>query len=97
MNEMDRLTLDLGHELGERIEAVLPGSPVVLAPICGQAFEVAGRYAAIPPDAGQVVVPPGPAQAVAKVVDVGLRDIDPERADRLCTRHGLTVGSIEER
>src|SRR5215472_15713303 len=81
---MDALPVDLGDELRVGVEPRLGGAPVVpRAPVLGQLPQVARRYAAGPPDAGQLRGPAGAAEPVAQVVDVGLADLDAERLDVL--------------
>jgi hypothetical protein len=81
------LVLDDGDELRELIQLRLVGAPVVMsAPVCGQIFEVVQRYAGLPAGTGQLGWPACAGQPLAQVIEVGLRDVDPERAGTRCTR-----------
>jgi hypothetical protein len=49
--------------------------------VLGELAQVAHRHAAAPPDAGQLVGPPGGGEAGAVVVEPVLGDVDAERTD----------------
>jgi hypothetical protein len=82
VEEVDRLSVDLGRELGEPVELGLLRSPVVAgSPIRDQLLQVADRHAGGPVDAGELDGPPGPVEPVLQVVEVGLGNLDPEGPD----------------
>src|SRR5215472_5248186 len=84
---MDGLPVDLGSELRVGVEVRLGGAPVVTgAPVGGQVLQVAQRYAAFPPGAGQAGRPSCIAEPVLQVVDVGLWDLDAEGSDLVVHR-----------
>jgi hypothetical protein len=79
---MDVLAVDLGRELREFVESSLVLAPVVRrAPVVGQLLEVAERYAALPSRPGKLARPARGGEPPVEVVEVGLGDVDPVRAD----------------
>src|SRR6185312_5258415 len=87
VQEVDPLAVDLGRELRVTIELRLLGAPVVArAPVPGQLLQVAQRYAAGPPNAGQFAGPAGPGQTLVQVIDVSLGDLDAEGLDAVAHR-----------
>ena len=93
VQEVDRLAVDLGGELGHRVQPRLLGAPVEVAgPVAGQVAQVAERYAAAPSDPRRLLRRPARSgQAVAEVLDLGRRDVDAERADGGGGGHACTV------
>jgi hypothetical protein len=93
VQEVDRLPVDLGDELRVGVEPCLPGAPVVVVlPVVDQVADIADRDAVLPARRdraglraagihGELVGPAGPGQPVGKVVQVGLGDLDAERAN----------------
>jgi len=87
VQEVDALAVYLGGELRVGVELRLRGPPLELgAPIPGQFLQVVQRYAAGPPDAGQLAGPAGTGQPAVQVIDVGLGDFDAEGLDGLAHR-----------
>jgi hypothetical protein len=82
VREVQRLPVDLGEELRQRVEPGLGGTPVEVAlPVPREALQVVDRDAAAPALAGDLDAPSGAGEPVAQVVQVGLRDVDAEGAD----------------
>ena len=72
--------VDLGGELGVGVQPGLGGPPVVGGgPVLGQLPEVLTGHPPAPADVRQLARPPGPRDPLGEVVEVGLRDLDPER------------------
>lgn len=94
VHRMDLLSVDLGHDVVERVEAVLVGPPVEVQPRRDQPVEVclgdSGRGGVIGRRAGRA----GLLEPIVQVVDVGLRDLDGQWTDRCCVCvHGVTLSS----
>src|SRR6202035_1866938 len=88
VQEVQLGTVDGGHELGIGVQGRLVGPPVVAGgPVGGQLAQVGGGDAAFPAGTGQVAGPPGPGQALAEVVDLGLRDADAVGPEVVVVRH----------
>ncbi len=69
VQEVQVLPVDSGGELRERVQPGLVLTPVVGgAPVLGQLSQVGERHPVVPADAGELLGPAGPAQALAKVV-----------------------------
>src|SRR6185437_13333336 len=96
--EVDVLAVDLSGELRVRVQLRLPGPPVVpSAPPLDQLLDVAHRDAVLPTGRhgagrrrlvrGQFLRPPGPGQSLLETVELGLRDVNPERSDRAVVCH----------
>ena len=82
VQEVHGLPVDLRGELRERVQPVLKDPPVVgRAPVLGQFPHVVQRDAVVPADIGQLVRPPGPGQPVPQVIQLRLRNVDPEFID----------------
>ena len=82
MHKVHVLAVDDGGELRKLVQLRLVGAPVVTgAPVGGQVFQVAQRHAGLPAGTGQLGRPAGAGQPLAQVIEVGFRDVDPERAD----------------
>ena len=82
MQEVDRLSVDRGGELGELVERGLVRTPVVVgAPVFGEPVKVSERHTPAPVPSEKVVWPAGPRKPVSQVVDIRLWNIDPERPD----------------
>jgi hypothetical protein len=82
VQEVDPLSVDRGGELGERVEPGLVGSPVVVAaPISGELLQVPERHAPAPVRIAEVGRPACAGEPVSQVVDLRLRNLDPERLD----------------
>lgn len=85
---MDALTVDVGDELGSGIAGGFGGTPVEPgAPVVGEATQVGGGQAVGPGGFGQVLGPAGAGEAVVQVVEVGLRNVDPEGVDVVHADH----------
>ena len=103
MHKVHVLAVDDGGELREPVQLRLLGAPVVTgAPVGGQVLQVAERHARLPAATGQLGRPAGAGQPLAQVIEVGLRNVDPERADlavRCCGRfaHATTLAVIAVR
>jgi hypothetical protein len=98
MDEVDPLAIDGGGELGVPVEPGLPGPPVVpVGPVAGQLLQVPEGHAAGPAHAGQLVRPAGPGQPLAQVVQLGLGDLDAERADLTVVHAGTLPAGGEIR
>src|SRR5512132_1145735 len=79
--EMDRLSVDLGQELGVLVQFSFGGTPVVaVSPVADQLLKVRGRDAATPV-LHQVVRPAGLGQTAMQVLELRLRHVDLERTD----------------
>ena len=77
---MDALPVRLGDVLVERVDAGLGGPPVELvAPVGEQIGEVAALGALVPARTLDLVRQPGAGEAVAQVLQDGVRDVDPKR------------------
>jgi hypothetical protein len=88
VQEVHVLSVDCGGVLGVPVDQGFLSPPVErVGPVGGQVLEVAGRHAAFPAGAGQVVAPAGPVQPVAQVVQVGLRHVDAEWLEVVRVRH----------
>jgi hypothetical protein len=84
---VDALAVDLGSELWVLVEPRLLGTPVVLrTPVFGELLQMAQRYAAGPPHAGQLAGPAGVGEPVVQVVEVGLGDLDAEGPNAVAHR-----------
>ncbi len=82
------LPVDGGRELRELVQLCLVLSPVVgRTPVLDQFLQVVQRDTAVPACAGNLAGPPDTAQPVVEVVEVGLRDLDPERPDLVVIAH----------
>ena len=82
MQEVDVLAVDRGDELRDLVQPGLLGPPVeAVGPVAGQVLQVVQRDAASPVVAGGMLRPAGAGDPVLQVVEVGLGDVDPERAD----------------
>jgi hypothetical protein len=57
-------------------------------PVLGQFPQVVRRDTAVPAGAGYLVRPAGAGQPVVQVIEVGWRDVDPERPDLGPIGHG---------
>ena len=94
VQEVDRLAIDRGGELGEPVQHRLVRPPVVVrAPILGQLLQVSERHAPAPAHAGRSRGPAGTGEPVPQVVDIRLGYLDPEGSDlavgAIRTGHGL--------
>jgi len=101
--EVDRLAVDLGHELRQLVEAALVRAPVIAsAPVIGQITQEALRDAVIPAHAGKLVRPAARPEPPLQLLHVTLGDLDVKRADIALTDHeihnptncGLDVSAI---
>ena len=93
VQEVDPLAVDLGYVLRIGVQPRFGRPPVeAVTPVLGELTQVVDGHAALPPGPGQAGRPPGPAQAVGKVVQVRLRDVDPEFFDLGCGRAGHCQG-----
>ncbi len=92
MDEVDRLTVDLGAELRQSVEPGLVRAPVVLvAPVGDELAHVVDGDAVVPSRVVELVREPGLRKSPAEIVEVGLVDVDPERLDGAV--HGAGVKS----
>ena len=79
MQEVNRLTVDGGRELGERIQPRFLLPPIViLAPVLGEPLEVIAGNPPAPANVRQLAGPARAGQAVMQVIEVGLRNVDAE-------------------
>jgi hypothetical protein len=93
VREVDALAVDLGGELRELVEPPLVRPPVVaVAPVPGQLAQVVAGDAVLPPGTRQLVGPAGRVQPAVQLVQVPLRDGDPEGLDAF--GHGSRVTGI---
>ncbi len=75
------LPVDGDQVLRVLVENGLLSTPVVVgAPVVGHLPEISGGDSAAPADPGKLLRPPGGGQAGCQVVELRLRDVDPERA-----------------
>ena len=82
VEEVDVLAVDLGRELGERVDPGLGRAPVVLVdPVVVERPDVRLLDAVVDIVAGELVGPARAAEPVLEVVEVGLRDVEGEGAD----------------
>jgi hypothetical protein len=82
VQEMDVLPIDRRRELLMPVELRLPLAPVVLrAPTFGERLHTVERHAVAVSDAGKLIGPAGPREPVTQVIEVRLRNLDPERPD----------------
>jgi hypothetical protein len=82
VHEVQVQSVDRGGELGELVQARLVRPPVVGGePVLDQLPQVGERDAVLPAGGGQLLRPAGEGQAVAQVVELGLRDLDPQGPD----------------
>ena len=87
VQEVDFLTVDPGRVLRVGVQARLLGTPVeAAAPVLGELAQVADRHPTLPHRPGQAGRPPCPGEAVGQVVEVRLRDVDPEFLDLVRAR-----------
>ena len=95
VDEVDPLAVGLGDELRQLVELGLAGAPVeFLAPVARQALQVLARDAPAPADARGLAGPAGAREPVAEVLELGVGDVDAERAD---VGHDATVCGDAER
>src|SRR6202030_2821186 len=93
--KVDLLPVDLGDVLRLGVQPRLGGPPVEsAAPVLGELAQVGNGYAALPVSPGQAGRAAGPWQAVGQVVQVCLRDVDPELTDAGCGRAGHCEGLL---
>src|ERR1700722_4901239 len=84
MDEVDRLAIDLGLELAERVESLLLGTPVVgVPPVLDQFAEVVDRHAVLPSGPVDLVGKACVLQAMAQIVEDRVFNLDVKRFDRL--------------
>ena len=83
MQEVHGLPFDGGRELRILVEPRLVFAPIIgRAPVLGQFLKIPERHAAAPVNARLFFGPAGVREAIAQVVEVGLRYVDEERLDR---------------
>src|SRR3954453_10292945 len=88
---MDRLSVDLGHELRKRVELRLPGSPVVTSsPVVGKTLEVVAGHTPAPSYARQLTRPSCASQPLLKIVQLSLGNGDVKRLNRCGFDQGPT-------
>ena len=89
VDEVDRLAVDGRRELRQLVDPGLLGAPVERgAPPLGESLEVVERHALAPALARQGVGPARARESIVEIVEVGLRDVDAERADARIERAG---------
>ncbi len=82
MQEVDRQPVDGSAELRDAVQALLGRAPVVLvAPVPAQLSDDVQRHPLRPVRHRLLLGPARPGQAQPQVVDVGLRNADPEHFD----------------
>jgi hypothetical protein len=82
VEEVDLEPVDLGAELGQRVQARLARPPVVtVGPVRAQLLQVGKRDALRPVVDRLAVRPAGAVKALTKIVELCLRNLDPERRD----------------
>ena len=81
VDEVDGLPVDLGQEVRVGVDPGLDRTPVERLPALDHVAQVGHRRAVVPGVAGRRRRVPGPLQALAEVVEVGLRELDAEGAD----------------
>src|SRR6185437_1662854 len=90
MNEKNRLSVDLGRELIEAIDARLFGAPVVaILPVACERADFADVGAILPPRAWKLVGPSGLGQAVPQIVEHALGNMNLEGLDCGGLRHRI--------
>ena len=90
VDEVDVEAVDLGPELREAVEPGLRRRPVVLVePVPAQLADVGERDPLRPVVDGLGLRPPGPAQPLAQVVEIGFGDVDAERDDAITHSAGI--------
>ena len=82
VQEVDVEAVDLGAELREAVQPGLARPPVVvLQPVPAQFAGVVQRYPLGPVAHRGRLGPPGPAQPLPEILQLGLRNVDQERGD----------------
>ena len=81
VDEVDGLPVDLGQEVRVGVDPGLDRAPVERLPALDHVAQVGLRRAVVPRVAGRRRRVPGPLQALAEVVEVGLRELHAEGAD----------------
>ena len=86
---MHPLPVDVRDELREGIELGLGRAPVIVRlPVLGKFTDVAAGYPVFPCHSRRVADPPGAGKSLMQIVEVVLRDVNPERLDLVAhTRH----------
>ena len=94
MDEVDVEPVDLGFELRLRVQSSLAPPPVVLGcPVVGERLGGRQLHALRPIGDEFLGRPASRTDAAAQLVDLLLRNLDSERADRGVTAHNLGVDS----
>src|SRR5208283_1715268 len=89
MDEVDRLPVDRGPELVERVQSGLLGAPVVrVPPVLDQLTEVVDWDAVLPTRPVHLIRKAGPLQAMAQILEEGIFKLDVKLIDRLAHRSG---------
>ncbi len=84
MDEVDRLPVNPGLELAERVQPIFLDPPVVaVEPVVDQLAQVVGRDAVLPPGAVDLIREAGPLQAMVQVLENRFVNLNVERINRL--------------
>src|SRR5687768_15135976 len=91
---MDFLSVDGRHELLVIVDASLVPAPVpAIEPVLDELLHVRKWDAVLPAGVGKLVGPARSRQALAQIVEVGLRDVDAKRSDLGVAWHEALPGS----
>src|SRR5207249_6685733 len=84
VDEVNRLAVDTGAEMGQLVEPHLLGAPVVcLSPVLDELAQVAHRYAVLPTRPLDLIRKAGLREAALQVLEDGVVDADLEGLDGL--------------